>query len=82
MERAYNIDNNNDNIDNIDNINNNDNINDSIIIQNKNNYKYIINRFCKVYILLVYILLLKILAFLFVTIYLFIIDKIKKILKY
>ena len=72
MERAYNIDNNN----------NNDNINDSIIIQNKNNYKYIINRFCKVYILLVYILLLKILAFLFVTIYLFIIDKIKKILKY
>ena len=60
---------------------NNDNDNNIIIIQNKNNYKYIINKFCKVYILLVYILLLKILSFLFVTIYLYIIDKIKKILK-
>ena len=62
--------------------NDNDDNNDVIIIQNKNNYKYIINKFCKVYILLVYILLLKILSFLFVTIYLYIIDKIKKILKY
>lgn len=58
---------------NTDNTNNNDNTN-NIIIQN--NYKYIINKFCKVYILL-----LKFLSFLFVTIYLYIIDKIKKILK-
>ena len=64
------------------NTNNTDTDNNIIIIQNKNNYNYIINRFCKVYILLVYILLLKILSFLFVTIYLYIIDKIKKILKY
>jgi hypothetical protein len=58
------------------------NDNNNIIIRNKNNYTYIINKFCKVYILLVYILLLKILSFLFVTIYLYIINKIKKILKY
>ncbi len=56
----------------------NDN-NDVIVIQNKNNY--IINNFCKLYIVLIYILLLEILSFLFVTIYLYIIDKIKKILK-
>ena len=72
MEIEYNTDNANNNNDNNDN--------NIIIIQNKN--KYIINKFCKVYILLVYILLLKILSFLFVTIYLYIIDKIKKILKY
>ena len=71
MEIEYNTDNANNNNDNNDN--------NIIIIQNKN--KYIINKFCKVYILLVYILLLKILSFLFVTIYLYIIDKIKKILK-
>ena len=66
---------------NTDNANNNNNDNTNIIIQNKNNYKYIINKFCKVYILFIYILLLEILSFLFVTIYLYIIDKIKKVLK-
>jgi hypothetical protein len=55
------------------------NDNHDIIIQNKNNY--IIKNFCKLYIVLIYILLLKILSFLFVTLYLYIIDKIKKILK-
>jgi len=61
------------------NNNNNNNDNDTVILQNKN--KYIIIKFFKWFVVFLSILLLELLTYLFVTMFFYIIFKIKKNIK-